>query len=211
MFKEEVLAFRVGLGKAGYISSRTKVVDAGVSKCSLFIVQGLHSVGKERAKVWPGVFDGRLFVPRVNLQGELWEQLHVVNAGENCRVHVEGKLGIALFFDAVILAAQILVDCICCVVGSIKDGSDFDAIGSVKRGETFLEGLQNFKSQGLISMPVIGEEVSNNGVCKGVDDVKDTRKIGVPKVRVVGGGLVVFGLSVVNFSKALSFRRLKYY
>ena len=60
VFKEKGLAFCVGLGKVGYISSRTGVVDADVSKCSLFIVQGLHSVGKERAEVRPGVLDGRL-------------------------------------------------------------------------------------------------------------------------------------------------------
>ena len=49
VFKEEGLAFNVGWGKVGYISSRTRVVDADMNKCSLFIVQGLYSVGKERA------------------------------------------------------------------------------------------------------------------------------------------------------------------
>ena len=94
VFKEEDLAFRVGLGKVGYISSRT-VVDTSVSKCSFLVVQDLYSAGEERAEVRPGVLDGRLFVPSANLQGELWEQLYVVNASENCRVHLEGKLGIA--------------------------------------------------------------------------------------------------------------------
>ena len=60
----------------------------------------------------------------------------------------------------------------------------------------------------MISMLVIGEEVSNDGVWGGANDVKDTRKIGVSKVLVVGGGLVVFGLSVVDFGNACSFRRL---
>ena len=95
VFKEEGLAFSVGLGKVGYISSRTRVVDAGVSKCRYLVVQGLHSVGEERAELRPGVLNGRLFVPSANLQGELWEQLHMVNTSENCHVHVEGKLGIA--------------------------------------------------------------------------------------------------------------------
>ena len=49
---------------------------------------------EECAEVWSGVFNGRLFVPSANLQGELWEQLHVVNASENRGVHVEGKPGI---------------------------------------------------------------------------------------------------------------------
>ena len=96
VFKEEGLAFCVGLGKASYISSKTRVVDAGVGKGGVFIVQGLHSVGEESAEVWPGVFNGRLFIPSANLQGELWKQLHVVNvASENRQVHVKGKLGIA--------------------------------------------------------------------------------------------------------------------
>lgn len=95
MFKKEGLAFGGGQGKVGYISSRTGVVDADVSRSSFLVVQGLHSIGEEHAEVRPGVLAVRPFVPSVNLQGELWEQLHVVNAREDRRVHIEGKLGIA--------------------------------------------------------------------------------------------------------------------
>ena len=58
-------------------------------------MQGLHSIGDERAEVRPGVLTVGLLVPSANLQGELWEQLHVVNASQNCGVHIEGKLDIA--------------------------------------------------------------------------------------------------------------------
>ena len=51
VFKEEGLAFCVGLGKVGYISSRTRAVDAGASKCSFLVLQELHSVDEERAEV----------------------------------------------------------------------------------------------------------------------------------------------------------------
>ena len=149
------------------------------------------------------MLNGRLFVPSANLQGELWEQLHVVNAGENRRVHVEGKFRVAEFLNAVILAAKILVNCAGSVIKGIKVGGDFDDVGNAKRGETFLKGLQNFKSQGLISMLVIREEVSNDDVWDGADDVKDTHKIGV-----ICGGLVVLGLSIVDLGNALGYRRL---
>ena len=68
-------------------------VDDGVSKSSFLVVQGLHGVSEERAEVRPGVLTDRLLLS-ANLQGELWDQLHVVNASQNCRVHVEGKPGI---------------------------------------------------------------------------------------------------------------------
>ena len=45
VLKEEGLAFSLRLGKVGHISSRTRVVDAGVGKCSFLVVQVLHSVG----------------------------------------------------------------------------------------------------------------------------------------------------------------------
>ena len=88
MFKKKGLAFSVGLGKVGYIGFGTGGVDAGVSKSSFLVVQGLHGVDEERAEVRPGVLANRLFLPSVNLQGELWEQLHAVNASQNCRVHI---------------------------------------------------------------------------------------------------------------------------
>ena len=51
VFKKEGLAFGVGLGKVGYIGAGTGVVDAGVSKSTFLIVQGLHGVGEEGAEV----------------------------------------------------------------------------------------------------------------------------------------------------------------
>ena len=67
VLKEGGLAFSVGLGKVGHISSRTRVVDAGVGKHSFLVVQGLHSIGKEGAKDGPGVLNCRLFVPSTDL------------------------------------------------------------------------------------------------------------------------------------------------
>ena len=66
-----------------------------MSESSFLVEQGLHSVGEESAEVRPGVPAVRLLVLSANLQGGLWEQLHVGNTSQNCRVHTEGKLGIA--------------------------------------------------------------------------------------------------------------------
>ena len=55
-----------------------------------------------------------------------------MNASENRRVHVTGKLGIAYFFNVVILVVKILVDGGSRVVGGIEDGSHFDDVGSAK-------------------------------------------------------------------------------
>ena len=71
------------MGKIRYIGSRTGIVDAGVSKCSFLIVQGLYGVCEERAEVGPGVLANGLCIPSANLQGELWEKLHVANAFQN--------------------------------------------------------------------------------------------------------------------------------
>ena len=79
VLKEEGLDFSVSLRKVGHISSRTRVVDADVGKSRFLIVQGLHSIGKDGAKVGPGVLDRRPFVPIADLQYELREKLHVVN------------------------------------------------------------------------------------------------------------------------------------
>ena len=106
MLKEECLI--IADCKVGYSSSRTGVVDAGVSKCSLFVVQGLHGVGEECAEVGPGVLDFRHCIPSADLQGELGEQLYVVDAFQNSLVHVEGILGIAEFLNAAILMAKYL-------------------------------------------------------------------------------------------------------
>ena len=64
--------------------------------------------------------------------------------------------------------AKICVDCAGSVIGGIKDGGDFDNVGKTKCDKAFLEGLQNFKSRGLISMLVIREQVSDDGVCEGI-------------------------------------------
>ena len=55
---------------------------------------------------------------------------------------------------------------------------------------------------------VIRGEVHNNSIRDGVDDVKDTRKIDVSKVRVVYRDLVVLGLIIVDLGNTLSLRRL---
>ena len=70
--------------------------------------------------------------------------------------------------------------------------------------------MKDFKTQGLMSMLVIREEVRNDSVREGIDDVKDTCTIGVSLVRVVCGGLVVLGLSVVDSGNALRDRGLEY-
>ena len=105
--------------------------------------------------------------------------------------------------------AKILVNCAGSVVGGIEDGCDVDNVSSAKRGEALLKGLQNFKSQGLISMLVIREEVHNDSVGGCVNDVKNTHKISVSVVRVVYIGLVVLGLSVVDLGNPLIDRSLK--
>ena len=81
MKKKESLAFSVGLRKAGNISSRTSVVDTGMSESCFFIVQGLHGLSEEGAKDGPGVVFFRFGVLSANLQGELRQKLHVMNAG----------------------------------------------------------------------------------------------------------------------------------
>ena len=120
VLKQECLAAGVGVGKIGHISSRTGMVDTGVSKCCFLVVQGLHSVGKERAEVRPGVLVARHCIPSVDLQGELGE-------------HIEGILGITEFLHAVVLTAKILVDGATRVVGSIKEVSDFADVSSAKQ------------------------------------------------------------------------------
>ena len=107
------------------------------------------------------------------------------------------------------MAAKIFVDGGPNVVGSIEDDGDFDNVGSAKRGQAFLKGLQHFKGRGLISMLVVREEMHNNSVRDGVDDIQDTHKIGVSVVRKVCRGFVVLGLGVVDLGNALGDRRLK--
>ena len=50
-----VVGVGVGVGKIGYIGSQTGIVDAGVCKCSFFVVRGLHSFGEKLAAGRPGV------------------------------------------------------------------------------------------------------------------------------------------------------------
>ena len=59
-------------------------------------------------------------------------------------------------------------------------------------------------------MLIVIEDVSNGSVRDFIDDVKDTRKIGVSLVHEVDRDLVVLGLGVVDFGNDLSLRRLKY-
>ena len=208
MFKKEGLAVGVCVGKIGYIGSRTEIVSAGVSKYSFLVMQGLHGVGEEHAEVRPGVLVARHCILSANLQGELGEQLHVVNAIQNCRVHIEGKLGSTEFFNAVVLAAKILINGAACVVGSIKEVSDFADVGSTKRGKAFFKGLEHFKSRGLICIFIVREEVRDNSVKDNVNDVEYTSKIGVRVVCEVGRGPVVLGLGDVDFGYGIGFRRL---
>ena len=53
----------------------------------------------------------------------------MVNAFQNCPVHVEGILGIAEFLNAVVLMAKILVDGATIVLGSVKEIGDFTNVG----------------------------------------------------------------------------------
>ena len=57
-------------------------------------------------------------------------------------------------------------------------------------------------------MCVVGEEVRNDSVRDDIDDIRDTRKIGVSVVREVCEDFVVLGLSVVDLGNALCDRRL---
>ena len=80
-------------------------------------------------------------ISSADLQGELGEQLHVVNAFQNCPVHIEGILGITEFLNAVVLTANIFVYGATRVVGSVKEVSDFANVCSAERGEAFFKGL----------------------------------------------------------------------
>ena len=179
VLKQECLIIAVGMGKAGHSSSCTGVVDAGMSKCCFFVVKGMHGVGEECTEVGPGVLDFRHCIPSANLQGELGEQLHVVDAFQNSRVHVESILGIAEFLNAAVLAANILVDGATRVVGSVKEIGDFANVGSTERSETFFKRLKYFASKGLMGVVFIRVDVCNKSVRDRVDDVENTGKIGV--------------------------------
>ena len=135
-----------------------------MSKSCFFVVQGLHSLREEGAKAGPGVFGFRFGIPSVNLQGELREKLHVVNTGENRRVHIEGKFGAAEFFNTAVLLSKVLNDCAYRVAGGIEDDGDLDNIGSAKRGNAFLKGPEDFKGRSLVGMLFIREKVRDNCV-----------------------------------------------
>ena len=110
----------------------------------------------------------------------------MVNTFQNFHMRVEGILGITEFLNAVGLPALILVDGATRIVGSIKEVGDFACVGSAERGEAFFEGLEHFKSRGLMCVFVIREEACDNSVRDSVDDVEDTNKIGVGVVCEVG-------------------------
>ena len=59
----------------------------------------------------------------------------MVNAFQNCPVHVECILGITEFLNAVVLTTKILVDGATSAVGSVKEISDFANVGSAERGK----------------------------------------------------------------------------
>ena len=59
----------------------------------------------------------------------------------------------------------------------------------------------------MVDMFFIREEVENDGIWDGGDDVEDTSEVGVSTVRIVCGGLVVFGFSNVDFGYALGISR----
>ena len=111
-------------------------------------------------------------------------------------------------FNAVVLTAKILVNGVACVVRSIKAIDDFADVGSARGGEAFFEGLEVFKSQGLICIFIVREEVRDDIVKDRIDDVEDTSKIGVRVVREVGGGPVVLGLGDADLGYVVGFRGL---
>ena len=179
-----------------------------MSKCCFFVVKGLHGVGKECAEVGPGVLFFWHCIPSADLQGELGEQLHVVNAFQNCPVHVEGIFGIAEFLNAVVLTAKILVDGATRVLESVKEIGDFANVGSVERDKMLVECLDHFKSQGLMCIFIIRKNVRDNSVRDCVDDVKDTSKVDVRVLREVGESPVVFGLRNADLGDVIGFRSL---
>ena len=147
-------------------------------------------------------------IPNANLQGELGEQLHVVNAFQNFPVHIEGILGITEFLNAVVLTAKILVDGAARVIGSTIEVGDFANVGSAERCETLFEGLEHFNSRCMMCIFVIREEVHDNSVRDHVNDVEDTSKIGDRLVCKGGGGPVVLGLGNVDLGNVVGVRGL---
>ena len=85
---------------------------------------------------------------------------------------------------------------------------DFADVGSAKRGKAFFGCLEHFRSQGLMCIFVIREEVCDDSVRNRVNDVEVTSKIGVRVVFEVGGGPVVLDLGNVDFGYVVSFRGL---
>ena len=114
------------------------------------------------------------------------------------------------FFNAAILTAKILVNGATRVVGRVKEIGNFADVGSVKYSKAFSEGLEHFKSRGLMCTFVIREEVRNDSVRDRVDDVEFTSKMDVRVVREVDGGPVVIGLGNVDLGYVVGFRGLVY-
>ena len=134
----------------------------------------------------------------------------MVDALENGHVHVEGILGIAEFFNAAILTSKVLVNGATCVVGCIKEVSDFANVSGAKRSETFFECLEHFESRCLMGIIFVRVDVGDESHRDRVKDVEDTGKVGVRVVREVGGSSVVLGLCDVNLGDIIGFRSLVY-
>ena len=81
MLQEEGLAFGMGLCKVRNISSRTGIVETGVSKNCFFAVNGLHGLSEECTEDGPCVVIFSFGIPSADLNSELQKEFHVVNAG----------------------------------------------------------------------------------------------------------------------------------
>ena len=152
IFQEEVLAFSVGLGKVCHFSAGSGVVDAGVSNSCLFIVQGLHVLGKEVTEDWPLVFNLRLGIPSTDLEGELGKEFHMVNICQDISVDVESILGIFKFFEflhEIIFPTKVLIKGPASVVGGIKDSFGLDYVCGTKNRKASLNDLKNLQCSGL--------------------------------------------------------------
>ena len=66
----------MGLGKVCDISTRTGVVNAGMSKSCFFIMQCIHGLSEEVTEDGPRVFNFRFDMPSVDLESELRKELH---------------------------------------------------------------------------------------------------------------------------------------
>ena len=91
-----------------------------MGKSCLLIVQGLHGSGEKITEDWPGVFNFRLGVPSLDLEGELGKEFHMMNTGENHGVAVKRILGVFEFGQGLILPTKVLIDSSASVKGRNK-------------------------------------------------------------------------------------------